>query len=233
MRATAGSDHLLPHVKNALRILHLSATRVPVSTPYETRGRSVFPHARAKAKPGFFIQSYPLSFLAVVPVDSVRDAFPRDFFVSFMNMLLGLPRAACYAFGGKPLQGNRGTSCGCGQPFDEDGLHALTCPTWYNRTSVVGHNQVLQSINELLITVGSHARLPNITFPGRRRVTPEAQVFVLISTSAIRGIQEPITALAARSATFLSRIRAMLQEHTQMELPRLVAGGTTIDIRRV
>ena len=144
----------LSYRQNALRILHLSATRVPVSTPYETRGRSVFPHARAKAKPGFFIQSYPLSFLAVVPVDSVRDAFPRDFFVSFMNMLLGLPRAACYAFGGKPLQGNPGTFCGCGQPFDEDGLHALTCPTWYNRTSVVGHDQVLQSINDLFNSYG-------------------------------------------------------------------------------
>jgi hypothetical protein len=128
----------LSYRQNALRIIHLSATRVPATPSYETRVRSVFPHAKPRAKTGFFIQSYPLSFLAAVPVDSIRDAFPRDFFVCFMNMLLGLPPAACYAFGGNLLQGNLGTSCECGQPFDEAGLHALTCPTWYNRTSTVG-----------------------------------------------------------------------------------------------
>jgi hypothetical protein len=144
------------------------------------------------------------------------------------------PRAACFSFGGRPLRGNLGTSCDRGQIFDEAGLHALTCPTWYITAllSLVTSRSLSLSTNSSII-VGSHARLPNLTFPGRRRVTPAAQVFKLISTSAIRGIQEPITALAARSATFLSRIRAMLQEHTQMEPPRLVAGGTPIDIRRV
>jgi hypothetical protein len=36
-----------------------------------------------------------------------------------------------------------------------------------------------------------------------------------------------------RPVTFLSRIRSVLQEHTQTEPPRLVAGGTAIDILRV
>ena len=130
-------------------------------------------------------------------------------------MLLGLPRAACFSFGGRPLQGNLGTSCDGGQIFDEAGLHALTCPTWYITALVssVTSRSLSLSTNSS-ITVGSHARLPNLTFPGRRRVTPEAQVFVLISTSAIRGIQEPITALAARSATFLSRASAQCFRNT-------------------
>ena len=48
---------------------------------------------------------------------------------------------------------------------------------------------------------------------------------------ANRGAQELITALAVRSVTSLSRTRSMLQEHTQMELPRLVAGGTLISFQ--
>ena len=56
---------------------------------------------------------------------------------------------------------------------------------------------------------------------------------MLISISASRGAHEPISALAVRLLTCLSRIRSTLQEHTQMGLPRLVAGGTSIGIRKV
>ena len=79
----------------------------------------------------------------------------------------------------------------------------------------------------------SHARLLNLKSPGRRRVIQGALVLALIYISADRGAQEPITALAVRSLTCLSRIRSTLQEHTQMGPPRLVAGGTSIGIRKV
>ena len=140
--------------QNELRVAHSSATQVPLTAPFSSKDRTVFPHDKPKAKSGSLLQSYPLSFLAVVPTSPSRDAFPRDFFVSYLNMFLGLPRARLLAHGGTLVRGNAGTHCECGQVFDDMGLHALTCVSWYNRTSIVGHNQVLQSLNETLNQFG-------------------------------------------------------------------------------
>jgi hypothetical protein len=47
---------------------------------------------------------------------------------------------------------------------------------WIESISVVGHNQVLQSINELLNCYGIPCTVTESQIPGRRRVTLEARV---------------------------------------------------------
>jgi len=143
--------------QNSLRIRHCSIRHAPFQASFADRDQTVFPHApapnkgkAAKKRDDSGISSFPLSFLGVVPTHSLRDAFPKDFFITFLNMFLGLPRPILLTYGGEQTCGSVGTTCLCATAFDDRGLHALTCKRWYRRTATEGHQQVLDSISELL-----------------------------------------------------------------------------------
>ena len=152
---------------NVDRIRHESSRPVPLQATYEDRDQTVFPHdpappkghsngnkTHATPRVKHAIHSFPLSFLAAVPTHSQRDAFPRDFFITFLNFFLGLPQPCLITHGGEPSRGSPGTTCLCGKLFDDKGVHALTCKRWYQQTATVGHSQILQSIDELFNNYG-------------------------------------------------------------------------------
>lgn len=144
--------------QNAHRIRHCSIRHAPFQASFADKDQTVFPHAPAPNRSGNVakkrddsgISSFPLSFLGVVPTHSLRDAFPRDFFITFLNMFLGLPRPLLLTYGGVQSVGSPGTTCLCATTFDDRGLHALTCKRWYKQTATEGHHQILDSIHELL-----------------------------------------------------------------------------------
>ena len=169
MRAAGPPEatHNWSYKLNVNRIRHESSRPVPLQAAFEDREQTVFPHDPAPPKGQssgskthtakrvkHAIHSFPLSFLGAVPTHSQRDAFPRDFFITFLNFFLGLPQPCLTTHGGELSRGSPGTTCLCGDKFDNKGLHALTCKRWYQQTATVGHAQILQSIDELLGNYG-------------------------------------------------------------------------------
>jgi len=169
MRAAGPPEatHNWSYSLNVNRIRHESSRSVPLQATFEDREQTVFPHDPAPTKGQssgskthaakrvkHAIHSFPLSFLGAVPTHSQRDGFPRDFFITFLNFFLGLPQPCLITQGGELSRGSPGTTCLCGDKFDDKGVHALTCKRWYQQTATVGHTQILQSIDELLGNYG-------------------------------------------------------------------------------
>src|SRR6056300_1628332 len=123
MRAAGPPEatHNWSYKLNVNRIRHESSRPVPLQAAFEDREQTVFPHDPAPPKGQssgskthtakrvkHAIHSFPLSFLGAVPTHSQRDAFPRDFFITFLNFFLGLPQPCLITHGGELSRGSPG-----------------------------------------------------------------------------------------------------------------------------
>jgi Ubiquitin carboxyl-terminal hydrolase len=128
------------------RIKHLSQQEVCANVqdpdPLSRASRTVIPSLRNdKTK----LRYSALGFVMNVAASVMYDSFPMDYWIVWLNMVLGLPI---------PTTHSRVNVCGCNQLLGSYGHHQCTCMKWGRAAPKRGHDCVVRAVHDLARTMG-------------------------------------------------------------------------------